>query len=692
MPGKKASSKKTKAQLKKEEDERVADKKKRDATSSDSSSDDSSSSSSSPVKRAKKSPKRSPKSAVKKSPKKSPKAAAKKSPKKSPKAAPKRSKKQESESDSSSSSGSEDASKSSGKNEEEDPLHVNNFDIAEETKNALKQKGITKLFPIQGATYKLIAEGKDIIGKARTGCGKTLAFALPIIQTLLNKRSENRRDSMRRGRAPGVIVLAPTRELAQQVGKEFESVAPSFVVLNVYGGAPMGKQCQALASGVDILVGTPGRILDHLERGTLDLSRIEHVVLDEADKMLEMGFQEDVDRILEKATKKHQKCLFSATVPEWVTGVADKHMVDHQLIDMAGDDKGVMASLDVRHVAIASHWTSKSNTISDVIAMYAGTSGRALCFCSTKAECNDLCSDESIKYEAKALHGDIPQNLRESTLDAFRKGKFRLLVATDVAARGLDMTVDLVLNACPPESRSGYPEVETYVHRSGRTGRAGRKGVCVTLYSAKQKRTLQQIERKTGNTFEWLDAPQPAQVMHVAAATAIDDAARIPQEVLDNFEKAAENLIEKVGDEKKAVAAALALATSNTEAPPSRSLLTGATGYTTYMFHSKNSEIWALGYVWGALNKVLPEEYTEKDKMGVMSMQVTADRWGAVFDVRADAEVHLKKALDFDWLSCPDKLPELLEREERSSKGGKGKGKGGGKRGGKGGKKGGKRW
>eukprot|EP01060_Flectonema_neradi_P039483 TRINITY_DN871_c0_g3_i2.p1 TRINITY_DN871_c0_g3~~TRINITY_DN871_c0_g3_i2.p1 ORF type:complete len:693 (+),score=182.64 TRINITY_DN871_c0_g3_i2:62-2140(+) len=692
MPGKKASAKKS--QKKEEEEKRIASKQKREE-SSDSSSDDSSSSSSSsssPVKRAKKSPKRSPKSAAKKSPKKSPKSAAKKSPKKSPKAAPKRAKKRQESSSSESSSDSESGSDSKSTNEENDPLHVNQFDIAQETKDALKKKGITKLFPIQGATYKLIAEGKDIIGKARTGCGKTLAFALPIIQTLLNKRAENKRDSTRRGRAPAVIVLAPTRELAQQVGKEFESVAPSFVVLNVYGGAPMGKQCQALQSGVDILVGTPGRILDHLDRGTLDLSRIEHVVLDEADKMLEMGFQEDVDKILEKATKKHQKCLFSATVPEWVSGVAEKHMVDHQLIDMAGDDQGVMASLDVRHIAIASHWTAKSNTISDVIAMYAGTTGRALCFCSTKAECNDLCSDESIKYEAKALHGDIPQNLRESTLESFRKGKFRLLVATDVAARGLDMQVDLVLNACPPETRSGYPEVETYVHRSGRTGRAGRKGVCVTLYSAKQKRTLQQIERKTGNNFEWLDAPQPSQVMHIAAATAMDDAARIPEKVLANFSKAADQLIEKIGDEKKAVAAALALATSNTEAPPERSLLTGASGYTTYMFHAKNNEIWALGYVWGALNKVLPEEFTEKDKMAIMSMQVTADRWGAVFDVRADAEEHLKKALKFDWLSCPDKLPELLEQnyDRKGGKGGKGGGKGG-KKGGKGGKKGGRR-
>eukprot|EP01059_Diplonema_ambulator_P034388 TRINITY_DN766_c0_g1_i1.p1 TRINITY_DN766_c0_g1~~TRINITY_DN766_c0_g1_i1.p1 ORF type:complete len:685 (+),score=300.79 TRINITY_DN766_c0_g1_i1:69-2123(+) len=627
--------------------------------------------------------KASPKKAVKKSPKASP----KKSPKAAPKKAAKRKAEEEKEArkkskkDESDSSDSQSKESASDEEEEKDPYHVDNFDICDATKQALLERGIKTLFPIQAATFKHIAEGKDIIGRARTGCGKTLAFALPIVETLLKI------NNTKRGRKPACLVLAPTRELAQQVGKEFTTVAPSLSILCIYGGSPMGPQCQALKAGVDVLVGTPGRVIDHLEKGTLVLTDIAHVVLDEADKMLEMGFKEDVDSILEKASTQHQKCLFSATLPAWVSEVAQKHMVDHQVIDMVTDSEGT-ASKDVRHIAIVTHWTSRVATISDCIGMYAGATGRVLVFCSTKAECNEMCSDENMKYEAKPLHGDIAQACRETTLEAFRNGRFRVLVATDVAARGLDMRVDLVINSKVPESRGGYPEVETYVHRSGRTGRAGRKGVCVTLYAANAKNSVKTIEKKTNNTFEWLAAPQPAQVMEIAAATAIQDAARIPEEVLEHFTKQATDLVQAMGDANKAVAAALALATGHTEKPKAKSLLSNAHGYVCHMFSSKWKEIDGLGYVWGALRKVLPDEVLN-DPKAIQTMQFTADKWGAVFDAREDvAEILEATVKKDDWLSVPTELPELLEKSTKGGKGGKGKGKGRDSEGGKGGGKG----
>ena len=236
-----------------------------------------------------------------------------------------------------------------------------------------------------------------------------------------------------------------------------------------------------------MVVGTPGRVKDHMEKGTLDLAtRVQFAVLDEADQMLDMGFADDMEIILGACTNpKRQTCLFSATMPVWVKSTAAKYMKDPQLVDVVGNS-AVQASTDVRHIAIPAHWETKAGTISDTIAMFAGvsnalksrtmfappwcalthcswavlqTTGRCIIFCETKLECNELSVNDALKYETKALHGDVPQAQRETTMDAFRKGKFRVLIATDVAARGLDMIVDLVLNNKPPESRSGRPEV-----------------------------------------------------------------------------------------------------------------------------------------------------------------------------------------------------------------------------------------
>ena len=290
----------------------------------------------------------------------------------------------------------------------------------------------------------------------------------------------------------------------------------------------------------------------------------------------------------------------------------------------------------MRHLAIPSPgpMAMRSSTINDVIAMYTSSSGRVIVFCETKAECDDLTNSEALRYEAKCLHGDIPQAVREKTMAAFRTGKFRVLIATDVAARGLDMIVDLVLCAKPPmRQRSTRPDEETYVHRSGRTGRAGRKGICVTLYGPRDRAAVEQIERFTRNKFEWLQPPNPKTLVLTAGDTASSDAAAIPSSASALFHSAAEKLLKaKDGDAIEAVAAALALATDTTDVPPSRSLLTSMDGFVT-MRATMRSEVNNPSFVWGALRKILPAGATDGTD-NVRNLRLTADGHGAVFDVK----------------------------------------------------------
>ena len=446
-------------------------------------------------------------------------------------------------------------------------------------------------------------------------------------------------------------------------------------------------------------------------------------VLDEADQMLDMGFAEDMEIILGACKNEHrQTCLFSATMPPWVKSTAAKYMRNPQVIDVVGNN-AVKASTDVRHIAIPAHWTSRAATISDVIAMYAGTTGRVIIFCETKLECNDLSVDDGLKYESKALHGDVPQATRETTMEAFRRGKFRVLIATDVAARGLDMIVDLVVQNKPPESRSGRAEVETYVHRSGRTGRAGRKGVCVTLFSPKQRPTLQQIETSTKNKFEWIGAPQPRAILATAAETAAEDALTVSPELRQCFAVPAASLLARMGgDAEKALSAALAVATGYLKMPPARSLLSSADGFATLRYSlppETGDSIHSFGIVWAALRRAFPEGFTDfGSNSNVRGMQLLADSKGAVFDVKVAAEdetggsggtnnpsdkspVSMKDVerivAKHDWLTICDTLPPLKEKPGAMSSPGKGGrrgswGKGGGRKGGgkgKGGKGGG---
>uniref|UniRef100_A0A8B9JI30 RNA helicase n=1 Tax=Astyanax mexicanus TaxID=7994 RepID=A0A8B9JI30_ASTMX len=466
-----------------------------------------------------------------------------------------------------------------------------NFKISQKTIQLLQARGVTYLFDIQVKTFNPVYDGKDVIGQARTGTGKTFSFAIPLVEKLQSEPADKRR-----GRPPKVLVLAPTRELAIQVAKDFKDVTRNLSVFCFYGGSSYNPQVDAIRSGIDILVGTPGRIKDNLQNNKLDLSQLKHVVLDEVDQMLDMGFAEQVEEILSASYKKDaesnpQTLLFSATCPPWVYDVAKKYMRSQFVhVDLIGK-KTQKAATTVEHLAIACHWSQRAAVLGDVVQVYSGSHGRSIVFCETKKEAHELSMNPSIKQNAQSLHGDIPQKQRETTLKGFRNGTFEVLVATNVAARGLDIPeVDLVVQCSPPKS---------YIHRSGRTGRAGRTGVCICFYQRKEEDQLRYVEKKAvSSTIEY-------------------------------FRAAAERLIEERGP-VEALAAALAHISGATTLEQ-RSLLNSDAGFTT-MIMNCSVEMNNIGTAWRALKEQLGEEIDDQ----IRRMIFLKDQMGVCFDVPAD--------------------------------------------------------
>ncbi|KAL3696316.1 hypothetical protein R1sor_010392 [Riccia sorocarpa] len=569
-----------------------------------------------------------------------------------------------------------------GVEEGPNPLAVSNFRISQALRDRLKSKGIEALFPIQAQTFNDVFDGKDLVGRARTGQGKTLAFVLPILESLSNNAEFK---SSRTRRSPSVIVLAPTRELAKQVHADFQSYGQAVGVTTVcvYGGAPYGPQETALKRGVDIVVGTPGRIKDHLGRGSLDLRTLKFRVLDEADEMLNMGFVDDVETILgavEDATTV-QTLLFSATMPDWVKQIASRFLKPNKAtVDLVGDEK-MKASAAVKHLLMPCVYFARAQVVSDTISCY-GSGGRCIVFTETKNDASELAG--ALKHgTARALHGDITQAVREQTLAAFRSGKFTVLVATDVAARGLDINdVQLVIQCEPPR------DAETYIHRSGRTGRAGKLGISVMLYDRKKEYMIPQIERKAGFKFERIAAPQPADIAKASAATSIDGIRQVSDSVLPLFRLAAQQLLDSTGmPAVDVIAKALAKISGHTEVKR-RSLFTSTDDAIT--LHLQNSStIYSPTFAFNCLRKFLTEESIAE----VRRMQITADGMGAVFDVppRLVEEFTTGCGTENGFvIEICDKLPELTERPESFQQprnsfggfGGRGGGRGGGGRGG----------
>jgi ATP-dependent RNA helicase DeaD len=339
--------------------------------------------------------------------------------------------------------------------------------LSRETMGALSDMGYTHPTPVQRAVFEPATRGLDLVVQARTGTGKTAAFGLPIVESIVRRNLAKVQ----------VLVLCPTRELALQVTSELERLGRARGVkpIAIYGGAPMGRQIEALAAGPQVVVGTPGRVLDHLHRGTLDASQVRMLVLDEADEMLSMGFERELSSILERLPPGRQTLLFSATVPPDIERIARDRLKNPEFVTLSGDHVG---ALEVLHFVYLVRG-DKLDALIKIIEVENPES--AIVFCNTKADTERVAEAlERQGFEAAWLNGDLPQSEREEVMARTREGRLRFLVATDVAARGIDIShLTHVINFDLPET------AERYVHRTGRTGRAGRTGTAVSLIAPK---------------------------------------------------------------------------------------------------------------------------------------------------------------------------------------------------------------
>ena len=355
---------------------------------------------------------------------------------------------------------------------------------------ALDKVGYETPSPIQAQTIPLLLEGKDVIGQAQTGTGKTAAFALPVLSNINIKQKD-----------PQILVLAPTRELAIQVAEAFKKYAThlkNFHVLPIYGGQDYGGQIRALNRGVHVIVGTPGRVMDHMRRGTLKLKNITTLVLDEADEMLRMGFIEDVEWVLEQIPEKRQIALFSATMPAQIRRIATKYLNDPAEITV---QVKTTTAETIRQRFWPVSGTHKLDALTRILEVEPFDA--MLIFVRTKTATAELSDKlEARGYACAAINGDIAQNSRERIIENLRNGKIDILVATDVAARGLDVKrVSHVVNYDIPY------DTEAYVHRIGRTGRAGREGDAILFVAPREKRMLSAIERATKKKIEIMELP-----------------------------------------------------------------------------------------------------------------------------------------------------------------------------------------
>ena len=378
--------------------------------------------------------------------------------------------------------------------------------LGESLAKAVAALGYEEPTPVQRETIPLMLSGRDLLAQAATGTGKTAAFALPMIQALVDGEAGEKRKSAAARRRTRGLVLVPTRELAMQLAEAIHKYArgSGITVVPVYGGAPMMQQTRALERGADIVVGTPGRVLDHLRRQTLALDAIRILVLDEADEMLDMGFADDIDTILESVPAVRQTTLFSATMPPRLKSIAERHLRDPQHINIAREKTAAGKLPRVRQTAYVVPRAHKTTALQRVLDMESPAS--ALVFCRTRLEVDTLVETLNAHgYRAEAIHGGMQQRQREAVMGRFKAGKADLLIATDVAARGLDIQqLSHVFNYDVPSAP------EAYIHRIGRTGRAGREGVAITLAEPREHRLLRSIEKATRQKIEIATVPTAA--------------------------------------------------------------------------------------------------------------------------------------------------------------------------------------
>jgi len=370
--------------------------------------------------------------------------------------------------------------------------------LNEQLLTALATLGYEEPTPIQTEAIPQILEGHDVLGQAATGTGKTAAFALPFLQ-LLDRRAET----------PSVLVLVPTRELAMQVSEAMFKYGKAFddgtAVVPVYGGQPIFHQIKALRRGAQVVVATPGRAIDHVNRGTLDLSGIRHAVLDEADEMLDMGFAEDIETLLSAMPADRQTVLFSATMPSRIAKIAKAHLRKPVTIRIERDDSAPNSG-SISHTAYIVARQHKAAALGRILDVEEPTA--AIVFCRTRGEVDTLTETLNGRgYRAEALHGGMDQEQRDRVMGRMRSATAELLIATDVAARGLDLDhLTHVVNYDVPSS------TEAYTHRVGRVGRAGRSGVAITLTEPREQRLLGNIERVMGTKVKIAQIPNVAEL------------------------------------------------------------------------------------------------------------------------------------------------------------------------------------
>ena len=527
-----------------------------------------------------------------------------------------------------------------------------NFDqlIAPELAARLAERGITEASPIQAESLPHTLSGKDLIGRARTGTGKTLAFALPIIMKLTGPDGSVSRE---RGRAPRAIIVAPTRELAKQVADEFSKSGGGLTTVTVYGGAAYSPQENALRRGVDVVVGTPGRLIDHLERGNLDLSAVQFAVLDEADEMLSVGFADAIETILQKTPEDRQTMLFSATLNNDIRRLSRNYLKEPVIVDMVGEGKS-QAAQTVEHLKVRVG-RSRTRVLADLLTVY--NPEKAIVFTRTKREADELANELIHRgLEAEALHGDLAQSQRERALGAFRSGRVSVLVATDVAARGLDIPeVDLVVQYHLPQ------DPESYVHRSGRTGRAGRTGTAIIMYGDRENREVMGLERITGVRFTERPLPTPREVAEASARASAELVRKVDQGAAVPFQAEAERLFSELGLE--ALSRALAKISGVSEPAKAASLLSGEEGQTTLILHGERLGV--------ARTVALLARSSDLDtrRLG----KVRQWRGGAVADVPSEFVQKLLAASPLEGeigVEVAQELPELFEQPTRERQGG----------------------
>ncbi|MBQ8596757.1 MAG: DEAD/DEAH box helicase [Lachnospiraceae bacterium] len=403
--------------------------------------------------------------------------------------------------------------------------------IHEDILRAVEEMGFEEMTPIQEQAIPVLLEGKDIIGQAQTGTGKTAAFAIPMIQRI-NPQI----------RKPQGIILCPTRELAMQAAEEIRKLTKymhGIKILPVYGGQDISRQIRALSQGVQIIVGTPGRVMDHLRRHTIKTAEVKMIVLDEADEMLNMGFREDMETILKEMPEEHQMALFSATMPQAILDITGTYQKDAVYVKVTPKEITVDT---IKQAYYRIDKKDKKEALCRLLDYYQPA--KSLIFCNTKRMVDELTEELKERgYQAEGLHGDLSQNQRDTVMNSFRGGRCAILLATDVAARGIDVSgVDAVFNFDVPE------DVEYYVHRIGRTGRAGRAGRSFTLVSGREIYKIREIERICSTRIKERRLPSPQDITKVKFEKVFAEAAEVIEE--KNLEEIKAALIKTLEDKE----------------------------------------------------------------------------------------------------------------------------------------------